>query len=85
MKKGTPTRVWRGATATFAAVLALSLTSTSAVAGFRTDINKLLGTHSIEWKSDSKVDPAKTYTFKSEYKNTTELVKAAQDLGERVS
>ncbi|ERH31161.1 glycosyl hydrolase family 3 protein [Alloscardovia omnicolens F0580] len=85
MKKGTPTRVWRGATATFAAVLALSLTSTSAVAGFRTDINKLLGTHSIEWKSDSKVDPAKTYTFKSKYKNTTELVKAAQDLGERVS
>ncbi|WP_418969091.1 glycoside hydrolase family 3 C-terminal domain-containing protein [Alloscardovia omnicolens] len=85
MKKGTPTRAWRGATATFAAILALSLTSTSAVAGFRTDINKLLGTHSIEWESDSQVDSAKTYTFKSDYKNTTELVKAAQDLGERVS
>ena len=49
MKKGTPTRVWRGATTVFAAGLALSLTATSAINGFKTDINKFLGTHSTEW------------------------------------
>ena len=85
MKKGTPTRVWRGATATFAAGLALSLTATSAINGFKTDINKFLGTHSTEWVSDSKVDADKTYTYKSDYTSTKQLVQAAQDLGERMS
>ena len=85
MKKGTPTRAWRGATTVFAAGLALSLAATSAINGFKTDINKFLGTHSTEWVSDSKVDAAKTYTYKSDYKSTKELVQAAQDLGERMS
>ncbi|MFD0704236.1 glycoside hydrolase family 3 C-terminal domain-containing protein [Alloscardovia venturai] len=85
MKKGTPSRAWRGATTTFAAVLTLSLTVTSAVAGFRTDINKLLGTHSTEWTSSSTVDAAKSYTHKSDYTSTKELVQAGAKLGEQVS
>lgn len=85
MKKGTPSRAWRGVTAIFAAGLALSVTATSAINGFRTDIDKFLGTHSTEWASDSGVDPLKTYTYKSDYKSTKDLVLAAQDLGERVS
>ncbi|WP_212741405.1 beta-glucosidase [Bifidobacterium moukalabense] len=72
-------------TTTFAALLALSLTATSAVQGFRTDINKFLGTTSTRFVSDEGVDAGKTYTYKSDYSNTTELVQSIRDLGERVS
>ncbi|WP_212741330.1 beta-glucosidase [Bifidobacterium moukalabense] len=72
-------------TTTFAALLALSLTATSAVQGFRTDINKFLGTTSTRFVSDEGVDAGETYTYKSDYSNTTELVQSIRDLGERVS
>ncbi|TCD54231.1 beta-glucosidase-related glycosidase [Alloscardovia theropitheci] len=85
MKRGTKVRAFRGVTTACAAVLALSVTATSAVAGFRTDINRFLGTHSTEWTSDPNADPSKTYTYKSDYTNTKDLVLAARDLGERVS
>ncbi len=85
MKRNPSSRVWRGVTTTFAALLALSLTATSAVQGFRTDINKFLGTTSTRFVSDEGVDAGKTYTYKSDYSNTTELVQSIRDLGERVS
>ena len=85
MKRNPSSRVWRGVTTTFAALLALSLTATSAVQGFRTDINKFLGTTSTRFVSDEGVDAGETYTYKSDYSNTTELVQSIRDLGERVS
>lgn len=85
MKRNPSSRVWRGVTTTFAALLALSLTATSAVQGFRTDINKFLGTTSTRFVSDEGVDAGETYTYRSDYSNTTELVQSIRDLGERVS
>lgn len=85
MTRNPSSRVWRGVTTTFAALLALSLTATSAVQGFRTDINKFLGTTSTRFVSDEGVDASETYTYKSDYSNTTELVRSIRDLGERVS
>ena len=85
MKRNPSSRIWRGITTTFAALLALSLTGTSAVQGFRTDINKFLGTTSTRFVSDEGVDASKTYTYKSDYSSTKELVQSIRDLGEQVS
>ncbi len=85
MKRNPSSRVWRGVTTMFAALLALSLTATSAVQGFRTDINKFLGTTSTRFVSDDGVDASETYTYKSDYSSTKELVQSIRDLGERVS
>lgn len=78
------TRVWRGVTTTFAALLAFSLAATSAVSGFRTDIDKFLGTKSSEFVTAAK-DPAKTFTYHSDYKDTKQLVQSIRDLGEQMS
>ncbi len=85
MRRNPSSRIWRGITTTFAALLALSLTGTSAVQGFRTDINKFLGTTSTRFVSDEGVDASKTYTYKSDYSSTKELVQSIRDLGEQVS
>lgn len=85
MRRNPSSRIWRGITTTFAALLALSLTGTSAVQGFRTDINKFLGTTSTKFVSDEGVDASKTYTYKSDYSSTKELVQSIRDLGEQVS
>ncbi|HCH21460.1 MAG TPA: hypothetical protein DEW10_01250, partial [Bifidobacterium sp.] len=53
--------------------------------GFRTDINKFLGTTSTRFVSDEGVDASKTYTYKSDYSSTKELVQSIRDLGEQVS
>lgn len=78
-------RIWRGLNTICVTALTFSLVVTSAVSGFRTDINKFLGTKSTEFVADKSVDPAKTYTYKSDYKSTKELLLATRDLGERVS
>lgn len=85
MRRNSSSRIWRGITTTFAALLALSLTGTSAVQGFRTDINKFLGTTSTRFMSDEGVDASKTYTYKSDYSSTKELVQSIRDLSEQVS
>lgn len=77
--------LWRGVTATTASLLALSVTATPLVNGFRTDIDKFLGTKSQMIVTDTEGDAGNLYTYTSDYANTTELVQAIADLGERIS
>ena len=75
---------WRGMTALTAAVLALSVTGATIVNGFRTDIDKFLGTSSTRVVTEN-ADVSDVFTYSSDYKNTTELVQAIADVGERMS
>ncbi len=75
----------RGLTATSAMLLALSVTATSVVSDHRTDIDKFLGTQSQRIVTDENATPEELYTYSSDYSSTTELVKAMEDIGERMS
>ena len=77
-------RLWRGLTSLCASITALALVGTNIVNGFRTDIDKFLGTSSIKVITESG-DVGEIYTYSSDYANTTELVKAIADVGERMS
>lgn len=77
-------RAWRGATTVLASVLALSICAQPIVNGFRTDIDKFLGTKSTKLVTES-TDGVDLYTYKSDYSSTTELLQAIQDLGERMN
>lgn len=77
-------RLWRGLTTLVASLLALTVFATSVVDSFRTDIDKFLGTKSTAVVTDETAGTGDMYTFKSDYKSTTELVKAIEDLGERM-
>ena len=82
-KKKTKRRLWRGLATTTASLLALSLSATSIVDSFRTDIDKFLGTQSTQMVTEN--GSADDYTFQSDYSSTTELLDAIEDLGERMS
>ena len=87
MKNKTPgraSRVWRGASTLTASLLALSILAGTVVDGFRTDIDKFLGTKSSELVTVN-TDGVDLYTYKSDYASTTELLDAIEDLGERMS
>ena len=77
-------RLWRGLTTLTASVLALAVAGSSIVNGFRTDIDKFLGTSSSRVVTED-ADPADIYTYASDYSSTTELVNAIADVGERMS
>ena len=77
-------RIWRGLVSLCACVTALALVGTNIVNGFRTDIDKFLGTSSIRVITEGG-DASEVYTYASDYANTTELVKAIADVGERMS
>ena len=77
-------RLWRGLTALMATILALSITGATVVNGFRTDIDKFLGTSSTRIVSD-EADPSTAYGYKSDYANTKALVQAIADVSERLS
>ena len=77
-------RLWRGLTSLCACVTALALVGTNIVNGFRTDIDKFLGTSSIKIITEGG-NAGEVYTYTSDYANTTELVKAIADVGERMS
>ena len=47
-KKNSGRRVWRGVTTTTASLLAISVCASTVVDGFRTDIDKFLGTKSTQ-------------------------------------
>ncbi len=83
-KRRASQRLWRGLTALTAAITAFALAGTSIVNGFRTDIDKFLGTTSSKVVTE-EVDPSEVYTYSSDYANTTELVNAIADVGERMS
>lgn len=83
-KKRASQRLWRGLTALTAAVTAFALAGTSIVNSFRTDIDKFLGTTSSRVVTE-EADPNEVYTYTSDYANTTELVQAIADVGERMS
>jgi beta-glucosidase len=76
-------RLWRGLTTTTATFLALSLSAATVVDGFRTDIDKFLGTQSTKMLTDNQTE--EDYTFKSDYSSTTELLDSIEDLGERMN
>lgn len=78
-------RLWRGFTSVSASFLVLTLTVTPIVERFRTDIDKFLGTSSTKMILEEAASPEELYTHSSDYANTTELVKAIADLGERMS
>lgn len=77
-------RAWRGVTTVVASLLALSVCATPIVNSFRTDIDKFLGTKSTKLVTES-TEGVDLYTFKSDYASTTELLKAIEDLGERMN
>ena len=69
-------RLWRGFAALTASILALAVTGTSIVNGFRTDIDKFLGTSSTRVVTED-VDPADIYTYQSDYASTTRMWRSA--------
>lgn len=85
MSKGKKTSLYRGLTASGAALLALSVSATTVVNDHRTDIDKFLGTSSTKIVTDEDVDTSNMYTYSSDYGSTTELVQAIADIGERMS
>ena len=83
-KKKSGRRVWRGVTTATASLLALSVCASTVVDGFRTDIDKFLGTKSTKLVTE-ETDGADLYTFKSDYTSTSDLLHGIQDVGERMS
>ena len=83
-KKNSKRRVWRGVTTATASLLALSVCASTVVDGFRTDIDKFLGTKSTKLVTED-TDGVDLYTFKSDYTSTTDLLHGIQDVGERMS
>ena len=83
-KKKSGRRVWRGVTTATASLLALSVCASTVVDGFRTDIDKFLGTKSTKLVTED-TDGVDLYTFKSDYTSTTDLLHGIQDVGERMS
>ena len=83
-KKKSGRRVWRGVTTATASLLALSVCASTVVDGFRTDIDKFLGTKSTKLVTENS-DGTDLYTFKSDYTSTTELLHGIQDVGGRMS
>ncbi|MBQ4427796.1 MAG: glycoside hydrolase family 3 C-terminal domain-containing protein [Oscillospiraceae bacterium] len=88
MKNGTNGRakqlLWRGLTTLTAGLTVLALTGSVIVNGFRTDIDKFLGTSSTRIVSE-EADPSTAYGYKSDYATTAELVQAIADVGERMN
>ena len=83
-KKNSKRRVWRGVTTATASLLALSVCASTVVDGFRTDIDKFLGTKSTKLVTED-TDGVDLYTFKSDYTSTTDLLHGIQDVGERMN
>lgn len=83
-KKKSGRRVWRGVTTATASLLTLSVCASTVVDGFRTDIDKFLGTKSTKLVTENS-DGTDLYTFKFDYTSTTELLHGIQDVGERMS
>ena len=83
-KKNSKRRVWRGVTTATASLLALSVCASTVVDGFRTDIDKFLGTKSTKLVTED-TDGVDLYTFKSDCTSTTDLLHGIQDVGERMS
>ena len=77
-------RLWRGLTTLTASVLALAVAGSSIVNGFRTDIDKFLGTTSSKVVTED-AEISDIYTYSSDYASTTELVNAIADVSERMS
>lgn len=82
-EKKTKRRVWRGVATTGTSFLALTLSATMIVDTFRTDIDKFLGTQSTKMITENQTEA--DYTYQSDYSNTTELLDAIEDLGERMN
>ena len=75
--------LWRGLTTLTASLLTVSVAAGPVVDGYRTDIDKFLGTKSSAMVTDSTDEDL--YTYKSDYSSTTELLDSIEDLGERMS
>lgn len=76
-------RIWRGVTTLTASMLTLSLGAAAVIDSFRTDIDKFLGTQSTKILTEES--GAQLYTYASDYADTTELLDAIEDLGERMN
>lgn len=76
-------RIWRGVITATASLLTLSMSATLVIDGFRTDIDKFLGTQSTKMVTEDV--SAEDYTFQSDYSSTTELLDSIEDLGERMN
>ena len=75
--------LWRGLTTLTASLLTVSVAAGPVVDSYRTDIDKFLGTKSSAMVTESTDED--TYTHKSDYSSTTELLDSIEDLGERMS
>lgn len=77
--------LWRGFSTVTASVLSLSIVATPIVDGFRTDIDKFLGTSSTKLVTEEAGNNDNVYTFQSDYSSTTELLDSIEALGEEMS
>ena len=78
-------RRWRGLTTVMAVLLVIALVGQVMVNGFRTDIDKFLGTQSSIVVTDDSVSADDLYTYHSDYNSTKELLDAIEALGEKMS
>ena len=85
MQNRKKSNLWRGLSTVTASVLALAIAATPIVDGFRTDIDKFIGTSSTKIVSDSEATDENLYTYQSDYTSTTELLDAIETLGEEMS
>ena len=76
--------IWRGLTTLTASLLTVSAVAGPLVDGYRTDIDKFLGTKSSALVTEN-AEGEDLYSFKSDYATTTELLDSIEDLGERMS
>lgn len=84
-QKRRKTNVWRGLTTVTASFLSLSIVAMPIVDGFRTDIDKFIGTSSTKIVTDESGEAENPYTYVSDYKSTTELLDAIEALGEEMN
>lgn len=76
--------LWRGLTVCMASLFAATVSAGPLADSYRTDIDKFLGTKSTRMVT-KEADGEEMYTYQSDYADTDELLKAIEDLGERVS
>lgn len=76
--------LWRGLTVCMASLFAVTVSAGPLTDSYRTDIDKFLGTKSTRMVT-KEADGEELYAYQSDYASSAELLRAIEDLGERVS
>ncbi|GFP77546.1 glycoside hydrolase family 3 C-terminal domain-containing protein [Clostridium fungisolvens] len=77
-------RKWRGLTCVSASLLALVVATSTIAEAWKSMIDTQIGTVSSKIVTDKTDDKSDLYTYKSDYKNATELVNAHKSIAEKI-